>query len=808
MVQLASVSRLMNSRKSGSGSAPVVGTQYYVSSAGNDSNNGTTTGTPWLTLSKVNGFTFSAGDTISFNGGDTFAGTLTPPNSGTSGHPITFNSYGTGQATISAASGTDGITLTDKSYITINNFTLTSAGGSAGVGVNMVAAGGGDYFGLTVTNCNLTNFPSHGIFMSSGAGGTLNDITITSCIVDACCYGPILRTAGIASHGASLSARNVTITSCVCKNNTGSLSAVGNWSGSGIYLGQCNVGLIDNCQADNNGVNGDGPTGIWTASSIAVIMQNCESKNTKTAGGDGGGFDMDGGCQNCITQYCYSHDNIGFGYLNFSFDTAARKNDGNIIRYCTSVNDLAGGAKITSSALDNTNAQIYGCNFILTSSNEGIRLDKSTGSMNGGVIANNNIVRTAGSPVFITNAVSPGSSANFHVTGNNYFTAGSFSVIWAGTTYATLLLWQTATGQEKISGVSVATQVDPVFIGTGPAQFSNVTPQLVMDPYRLSNSSTLIGGAVNLWTNYAINPGRDYFGSVVDSSTTNWTAGICSNKSAVSQVLYTTSGTKTIPADYVQTYLVECIGAGGSVNASSAGAGGGAYAAAPIALSASQSVNVVIGAAVSTAKGGDTVFNATSLANAQSLGPTVAVGAEGGNTNVAATGGIGGSTANSVGTIKNAGGNGSQTASSRSGGGGAGSRFGPGRDGGAGSGSAGGGGGGAGGGGAGAVGTTNGGRGGSGPYNIGGAGGAPAGSAGTKGAGGGGGATTAGAGGAGAEWIISGSPSGPGGGGGGANGVQAATNVGGAFGGGGGGRNNALGGAGGARLLYQTSANI
>jgi hypothetical protein len=30
---------------------------------------------------------------------------------------------------------------------------------------------------------------------------------------------------------------------------------------------------------------------------------------------DGGGFDIDGGSQNCIIQYCYSYDNDGAGML-------------------------------------------------------------------------------------------------------------------------------------------------------------------------------------------------------------------------------------------------------------------------------------------------------------------------------------------------------------------------------------------------------------------------------------------------------------------------------------------------------------
>jgi hypothetical protein len=76
---------------------PVRATTYYVAAAGSDSNNGTSTGTPWQTIAHVNAQTFSAGDSILFNKGDVWYGTaLVAPSSGSSGSPITFGAYGSG----------------------------------------------------------------------------------------------------------------------------------------------------------------------------------------------------------------------------------------------------------------------------------------------------------------------------------------------------------------------------------------------------------------------------------------------------------------------------------------------------------------------------------------------------------------------------------------------------------------------------------------------------------------------------------------------------------------------------------------
>ncbi len=74
-------------------------TTYYVSSsAGSDSNNGTSMAMPWQTIGHVNGQTFSPGDSILFKRGDVWNESLATASSGSSGNPITFDAYGTGAA--------------------------------------------------------------------------------------------------------------------------------------------------------------------------------------------------------------------------------------------------------------------------------------------------------------------------------------------------------------------------------------------------------------------------------------------------------------------------------------------------------------------------------------------------------------------------------------------------------------------------------------------------------------------------------------------------------------------------------------
>lgn len=71
-------------------------TDYYIANTGSDADNGLSIGHEWKTINKVNTSTFSAGDRILLNCGDTWREQLTIPSSGTSGSYITFGSYGSG----------------------------------------------------------------------------------------------------------------------------------------------------------------------------------------------------------------------------------------------------------------------------------------------------------------------------------------------------------------------------------------------------------------------------------------------------------------------------------------------------------------------------------------------------------------------------------------------------------------------------------------------------------------------------------------------------------------------------------------
>ncbi|MFW6219098.1 MAG: right-handed parallel beta-helix repeat-containing protein [Bacteroidota bacterium] len=77
---------------------------YYVSPQGNDSNDGLYPTSPWKTVEKVNQTNFQPGDSILFESGGVYVGSLKINNSGTKESPIVISSYGDGDKPILSGS--------------------------------------------------------------------------------------------------------------------------------------------------------------------------------------------------------------------------------------------------------------------------------------------------------------------------------------------------------------------------------------------------------------------------------------------------------------------------------------------------------------------------------------------------------------------------------------------------------------------------------------------------------------------------------------------------------------------------------
>jgi hypothetical protein len=133
-------------------------TTYYISSSGNDANNGTSTSTPWKTLNKLNSFfaSLKPGDNVLLNRGNVFTGFITVKKSGTSSAPITIGVYGTGANPV-----INGFT-TVSTWTNLGNNIWESTGTVSSLSsCNMVVVNGVNYAMGRYPNTGYLTFQSH-----------------------------------------------------------------------------------------------------------------------------------------------------------------------------------------------------------------------------------------------------------------------------------------------------------------------------------------------------------------------------------------------------------------------------------------------------------------------------------------------------------------------------------------------------------------------------------------------------------------------------------------------------------------------
>jgi hypothetical protein len=244
-----------------------------------------------------------------------------------------------------------------------------------------------------------------------------------------------------------------------------------------------------------------------------VVIQYCEAYNNHAINCDGGGFDLDGGCQNCIIQYCYSHDNDGAGYLLCQYN-GARAFTGNIVRYSISQNDgrrnSFAGLHFWSSGSNGgiQNTLVYG-NTVYNAYSYAVSFQNVDGQT--GTKLWNNIFMTGSGKVVLNGSPSTTVAKFEH---NLYWCVGGALSI-AGQT--SLAGWQNATGQEKIGTTATGLSVNPLLTNAGggatigdPALLANLTA------YRLQAGSPCLNAGVTV----ASSGGRDFYGTAVPQNGT------------------------------------------------------------------------------------------------------------------------------------------------------------------------------------------------------------------------------------------------------------------------------------------------
>ena len=311
------------------------GATYFLDAVnGNDSFSGTTHAAAWKTLTKFDATTFQPGDTVKLRAGSVWTGAMQVKGSGTSGHPIVVDSFGTANPAamprIDGAGVTDAVLVSGVDYWEVNHLEVTNTTATRATsrrsGIRLNSTGATRHH-IQVNACYVhdvngdltkgTNTEGCGIYWD---GGAFDSLIVQNCLVvntdrNGICQNSNSRSTNVIIRGNQLQ----------------------NIGGDCIKFWGTNHGLIE-----HNVVNGghmratDPAAGIWPFSSDSCTIQFNEVTGMIGCN-DGMAYDVDYGTRGTIMQYNYSHDNQGGFMLMCSPSTSYC--DRFIIRYNISQND-------------------------------------------------------------------------------------------------------------------------------------------------------------------------------------------------------------------------------------------------------------------------------------------------------------------------------------------------------------------------------------------------------------------------------------------------------------------------------------
>lgn len=331
---------------------------FFVKNGGDDSKDGLSDANAWefspsmASASGVsNGTTLAAGDFVLFSMDNIWRETITVPASGSSGSPITYDTYGTGAKPIingsdifrtwTADGGSFKKTITTEPLIVIYDDTILTANDGA---TNTVGSNEWDWV-TNVLYVNVGENPDTGILeagqrlycISSGVEPANRDyITIQN-----------LETRYSNSHGIFIdTSSNFWVVSAVNSHHNGDVVAE---SGAGVYINTSNITVIG-CTLNNNARHG-----VTVESGDNIIIESS-------------------------TVYDNFHANIDTHIYSATSD--------NLIVRHNVVYSTLGGTEIGIFIEDTTNASVY--NNIVYDCSNGIHFEPSSGNPTG-VVYNNTV---------------------------------------------------------------------------------------------------------------------------------------------------------------------------------------------------------------------------------------------------------------------------------------------------------------------------------------------------------------------------------------------------------------------------------
>ena len=431
-------------------------TTYYVDATdGDDTRAGTSEGTAWKTIGKVNSSAFLPGDSVVFKRGETWSGTtLTVPSSGSHGSPITFGAYGSGALPVLTANDAvqRGILCQGKAHVDFEHLDIR-AGRAYGIDIQSSYV---EIRDCRVSGCgddNVTIGPNAHDVLVQGVvsfdpyeftpGPTIACIEIQDGaynveLRDCECYGSEMVGINVNAHEGEILPYSITIRRCYCHDNA-------------------NSGIV----CSNSG----------TLQAPAIEIRDCRSIDNGYIGLDiyNGGAGLDP--QNILVRGCIIAGNTSY-QVRISGD-----------RHLYRQNVFSGRNGVL--ILDATNLGFY--NNTIYNAEVGT-VFAFTGTDNSGTVAKNNIICTLGTgnnSVF----VAAGAQAGLDIDYNLYYHidgADATRWYWNGSSY-NWANWKTNSSQDANS----------------PAPAIPLFENVPADDFRLKAGSPAIGAGVDVGLFYS-----------------------------------------------------------------------------------------------------------------------------------------------------------------------------------------------------------------------------------------------------------------------------------------------------------------
>lgn len=514
---------------------------YYVSPSGKAPSN-LTVNSVFTSLSQLYR-SFSPGDTIFFEEGQTFSGqiALGREASGTKERPVVFCTYGTKPAVINAGS-MSGIKTYNTGGLVFDNFEIK------GIITTNEKQKGLDFYtdqdDAKVAPVRFSRLNVHDFYQVAQFGNWdynfngYENIVITDSKLhhakagfETYDYG----TAGPFAHD-SIYMSNCEIYEI---HNTDK-------KGSGAVFSGLAKGLIEYCYVHD--CSGSGGLCMWTYACSNVVTQYCIFSDYRSTGKDGGGFDIDGGSTNCIVQHCYSYNNDGMGAMVCDYDTP-NPTTGNIIRHCISENDCRRNSVESAFGFVNwgsgiSNSYIYNNTVYLeqktgsSTNRSGLGFQRLKGYAYGDVsnckIFNNLVYLKGNNLLYVDNNLSGTGSVEYW--GNCYYSENGSKYRDGSTTYATLDEWRAGKqGQEKTVDGLTGMETNPLLYYPGGGDTLKLPSQLkAMNAYVLQSNSPCIEKGIDPQKYFSLKAcNTDFLGN---ATTTNgkYSIGACMYKAGLS----------------------------------------------------------------------------------------------------------------------------------------------------------------------------------------------------------------------------------------------------------------------------------